>query len=87
MAVRGRRGRGAQQGEPTEWRPARGSAFTQAGLREAFVAAFEQTLQQWVLRIFGLDQHFAAAVLAPGSSGDLHDGLSEALGGAKVGAE
>ena len=54
---------------------------------EAFVAAGEQALQQRVLGILGLDQHFATTVFAAGTSGDLHDGLREALGGTKIGAE
>ncbi len=40
-----------------------------------------------VFGIFGLDQHLAARVLAPGAAGHLHDGLRQALGGPKVGAE
>jgi hypothetical protein len=40
-----------------------------------------------MLRILGLDQHFARALAAAGAAGDLHDGLGEALGGAEVGAE
>ena len=40
-----------------------------------------------MLGIGGLDQHLAGAAAAAGAAGDLHDGLREPLGGAKVGAE
>ena len=37
--------------------------------------------------IFGLDEYLSATVAATRATGDLHDGLCEAFGGAKVGAE
>ena len=69
------------------WRPLRGLPLTHCRGGEALVATRQQALQQRMIRIFRLDQHFAALVLAPGAAGDLHDGLREALGGTKIGAE
>ena len=40
-----------------------------------------------MFRVFGLDQHFARALRAPGPPGDLHDRLCESLCRAKIRAE
>ncbi len=59
-------------------------ALAERDAGEAVVAAGEQVDEQRMLGKLGLDQHLAGLRAAPGAAGDLHDGLREALGGAKV---
>jgi len=43
-----------------------------------------QRVEQGVIRVPGLDQHFTRLVGAAGAAADLHDQLEQALAGAEV---
>src|SRR5258706_3039846 len=79
--------RGAQQREAAERGPAGRGALCQRAGGKSLVAAVDEALQQRVFGIFRLDQHLAGARAASGAPGHLHDGLRQAFGGAKIGAE
>src|SRR5580700_8851166 len=74
----------AQRGEAAERRPRGRLALAERDAGEGVVAAGEQVGEQRMLGKLGLDQHLAGLRAAPGAAGDLHDGLREALGCAKV---
>src|ERR1700724_3445367 len=77
----------AQRGEAAERRPRGGLALAERDAGERVVAAGEQVGEQRMLGKLGLNQHLAGLRAAAGAAGDLHDGLREALGCAKVAAE
>src|SRR5579863_10413736 len=74
----------AQRGEAAERRPRGGLALAERDAGERVVAAGEQVGEQRMLGKLGLNQHLAGLRAAAGAAGDLHDGLREAVGGAKV---
>ena len=78
---------GAQQGEVGDRWHLRAATFGQCGAGKGRVTLGDQQLQQRVLRVTGLDQHFTGAFMATGATGHLHDQLGHALTGAEVGAE
>ena len=62
-------------------------ALDERGRSESVVAAMHQLLQQRVLRVFRLDQHFAGFLGATCTSRYLHDRLRKSFGRAEVRAE
>src|SRR5580658_7148764 len=80
-------GLGAQHGESRIWGPAGLAPLLQGADRESLIALRQQSVQQGMLRKLRLNQYFAGLCTASRPSGNLRDGLGEALRCAKIAGE
>src|SRR5579863_5258560 len=80
-------GLGAQHGEPGIRRPAGLAPLFQGADRESLIALRQESIQQGMLRKLRLNQDFAGFCAASRPSGNLRDGLGEALRCAKIAGE
>src|SRR5277367_4773082 len=78
---------GSEHGEPGIRGPAGLAPLLQGADRESLIALRQESVQQGMFRKLGLNQYFAGFGTASRPSGDLSDGLGEALRRTKIAGE